>query len=72
MRDEHTHCPCNGVLLCNSCHGWAHAHPLEARGQGFIISRHTANPGGVVIRSYFGLLTLDCEGGYSYARTGLV
>ena len=72
MRDGHTHCPCNGVLLCNTCHVWAHSHPVMARGQGYIVSRHCSNPGGVVVKAWFGLIVLDCEGDYSYARTGLV
>ena len=37
--DAHTHCGCNLVLLCNACHRWAHAHPFEAKAEGFIIGR---------------------------------
>jgi hypothetical protein len=45
VRDEHTHCPCNGITLCgpgnnHGDHGWAHSNPFEARAQGLIISRH--------------------------------
>lgn len=68
--DEHQHCPCNGVLLCPTCHAWVHAHPFEARGLGLIVSRHTAVPGEVPVVSYFynpGLL-LQCEGGFNFKQ----
>ena len=68
MLDDHTHCACNGVLLCRTCHQWAHDHPHQARGCGFIVSRHTANPGGVIVRAYFGLVQMDCTGGFTYAK----
>ena len=28
----------NLVLLCRTCHSWAHANPEQARDQGYIIS----------------------------------
>lgn len=39
VRDEHTHCSCNGVWLCTPCHLAVHAQPLLARNSGFIVSR---------------------------------
>lgn len=44
VRDLHTHCPCNLVLLCTDCHTWAHAHPLNARLSGFIVSAAETEP----------------------------
>lgn len=47
-RRTHTQCSCNGITLCgpggNSCHQWAHAHPAEARAQGFIVSQAVSEP----------------------------
>lgn len=43
VRDTHTHCPCNLVLLCPTCHRDVHATPFSSRGEGFIVSRYV-NP----------------------------
>lgn len=32
----------NLVYLCRTCHSWVHAHPAEARGEGFIVSASVA------------------------------
>lgn len=64
VRDEHRHCTCNGVWLCTDCHQWVHSHPFEARGSGFIVSRHTPVPGTEPVQCVLrGLIVLDCEGG---------
>lgn len=68
MRDEHTHCPCNGVLLCNTCHEWVHRHPFDARGQGLIVSRAERNPGAVPVTAYYGTLRLECDGNFEYVH----
>lgn len=44
VRDEHTHHPGNGVLLCKTCHDWVHGHPAAAMDDGLILSRHEAEP----------------------------
>jgi hypothetical protein len=64
VRDTHRHCPCNGVLLCKSCHDWVHAHPFEARALGLIVSRHVAEPGSVPVSAPFTPRTilLACDG----------
>jgi hypothetical protein len=64
VRDLHQHCPCNGVLLCSSCHRWVHAHPFEARGLGLIVSRHVAEPWSVPASVPYTINTvlLTCEG----------
>lgn len=40
VHDLHTHCPCNCVLLCTTCHRDIHATPFSSRGEGFIVSRY--------------------------------
>lgn len=66
-RDEHTHCPCNGVWLCATCHGWVHAHPLEARAEGgFIVSRHVDQPGAVPVVTPWGVRVHGCDGTYVF------
>jgi hypothetical protein len=66
VKDAHQHCPCNGVLLCKSCHDWAHAHPFDARRVGFIVSRSEPEPGRAPVRTYHGVIVLDCVGGFEY------
>lgn len=64
VADEHTHCTCNGVLLCRKCHSWAHNHPLEAREQGWIVSVFEPSPRRVPVDSFRGVIYLTCSGGY--------
>lgn len=66
VKDEHQHCTCNGVLLCKTCHGWAHGHPIEARNTGFIVSAHQPDPGTEPVRSWLGEIRLDCFGEYKH------
>lgn len=66
VTDVHQHCPCNGVWLCTTCHTWAHAHPVEARRSGFIVSRHIDFPGVVVVHTPWGARQHNCGGGYLY------
>ena len=68
MRDEHTHCPCNGVWLCRTCHAWAHKNPIAAREAGYIVSRYVLNPGGTGIDAYFGRIFFECDGTWHYGR----
>ena len=62
VRDEHQHCTCNGVWLCNTCHAWAHKHPFEARAVGLIVSRHSLPFQVPVTCVRRGVILLDCEG----------
>lgn len=67
MRDALTHGPSNGILLCKTCHDWVHAHPLEARRFGWIVSRSTGDPGIVPVKAHFGWVLLDVTGSFDYA-----
>lgn len=65
VKDRHQHCPCNGVLLCRTCHRWAHAHPALAVKTGFIVSSYENDPGAVpVVNSRGVTVTLRCDGTY--------
>jgi hypothetical protein len=44
VRDDHTHCTCNCVLLCWRCHIEVHANPVAAKMSGWIVSRFTEFP----------------------------
>jgi 5-methylcytosine-specific restriction protein A len=67
VRDSHSHCPCNGVWLCSTCHTWAHSHPTEAREVGLILMRHQSPPGLSPFRTPTGWVLPDCEGGWTVA-----
>lgn len=64
VKDQHTHCPCNGVLLCGTCHQWAHANPFQARKEGWIISRYTDRPETVPVQTKWGGRTHNCDAGF--------
>lgn len=64
VRDDHTHCPCNGVWLCRGDHEWVHAHPMEARQGGFILSRVTAIPAVEPVETPWGMRLHSCDGTY--------
>lgn len=62
--DEHTHCPCNGVLLCRTCHAWVHGHPELAQGMGLIVSAYWS-PSMFPVQCFDGReWLLDCEGNF--------
>lgn len=62
VRDEHQHCPCNGIWLCATCHKWVHEHPFEARGHGWIVSRHKLPNAEPLQNMRFGWVMLTCSG----------
>lgn len=64
VKDEHQHCACNGVLLCRTCHTWAHAYPLEAKAKGYIVSQFQPSPGLTQVDAWHGAVTLWCDGSY--------
>jgi len=65
LRRSGDHRPCNLVLLCGSgttgCHGWAHAHPAEARLEGLIVPSW-ASPEFVPMKTYGGWVRLVPDG----------
>ena len=63
--DSHQHCPCNGILLCHTCHAWVHAYPFDARGSGWIVTRAQPEPWVVPVQRATGdhWMNLDCYGG---------
>ena len=67
VRDEHQHCPCNGVMLCGrgnvkGCHGYVHSNPERARALGLIVPRYVEDPRLVPVRTTTGWWILTCEG----------
>lgn len=66
VRDAHTHCACNGVWLCNTCHAQVHAEPFIARMMGWIVHRNEAEPGTVPVSTWYGVLLLQCDGGIEF------
>lgn len=72
VRDEHTHCTCNGIWLCSECHAWVHAHPLLARIAGWSVSRSQRQPGlePVDCIQHGGKVLLDCDGGFAPYEEG--
>ena len=66
VHNEHTHHPCNGILLCSACHRWVHANPFLARGSGLIVPRYVDHPADVSVDTYMGQMRLDCEGGFQW------
>jgi hypothetical protein len=61
----------NQITLCHTCHAWVHAHPEDARGGGWLVSRttdpaqvpvdHFCWPGQQVLLAGDGTVTL-CSG----------
>lgn len=62
VRASHRHCACNGVLLCRTCHRWAHANPAAARGTGFIVEQWEDEPMQVPQQRSDGWWVLRCDG----------
>lgn len=70
VRDGHTHCSCNGVMLCRTCHNWAHANPVEAEAQGFIVTQWQDFPGFVRVKAWAGWMEMDCLGEAEWKASG--
>lgn len=62
VRAAHRHCACNGVLLCGTCHRWAHANPEDARATGFVIQQWEDEPLHVPQFRTDGWWVLVCDG----------
>ena len=68
VRDGREHGYENCLSLCFTCHCWVHAHPLEARQAGFIVSMHEADVEMVVLASFMGPVILEVDGGIRWAQ----
>lgn len=68
VHDPHTHCACNGVNLCTTCHSWVHHNPFAAKKFGWIVSRHVEDPGMVPVQSAWGERLHSCAGGIVYVE----
>ncbi len=53
-RREAGHAVWTCILLCRTCHNWAHANPARARMTGFIISAHDPAGWERPIKAYWG------------------
>lgn len=56
---------CNRVTLCSGCHRWAHMHPQDAMGSGWIVSRYD-DPLKISVQHWMwpaGPILLDADGG---------
>lgn len=66
VRDAHTHCPCNGIWLCTTCHRDVHSHPVRSQGEGTIVSSFEQDPGTVVVNTPWGIRLHGCDGSITY------
>jgi hypothetical protein len=64
VRADHRHCACNGLLLCRTCHSWAHANPDEAQAVGSVVSQWVDEPFLVPLHTALGWWQLRCDGAY--------
>ena len=62
VHDDHTHCSCNGISLCNRCHTWVHAHPYEAITGGWIVPTWVLPTGVRMWTIRYGWVRLTCYG----------
>ena len=62
VRGPHRHCPCNGVLLCRTCHRWAHSRPDDAGEKGWIVSIYEDTPAAVPQHRPDGWWITLCDG----------
>lgn len=65
VHDDLTHTATNGVHLCVSCHTWVHAHPFEARRDGFIVSRYSDPSQEPFLHSSLGWVFIHENGNYA-------
>ena len=58
--------PSNLLTLCGSgttgCHGWTHAHPAQAREDGFLVSAYNDHPETTPVRTWKGWMLPDNTG----------
>lgn len=69
MRAAHRHCACNGLLLCRTCHSWAHANPDEALATGYVVSQWVDEPCIVPVHAW-GWWQVICDGSATFIEPG--
>lgn len=70
-RREGGHGLANCILLCRTCHQWAHANPLLAREQGFIVrANNDDDPAQTLVRAWWGWTWLTENGAYRPTPVG--
>jgi hypothetical protein len=62
VRDVHQHCACNGIMLCRTCHGWAHDNPEIAQMVGMIVRQFQPRPWRIPVRRLDGWWLQRCVG----------
>lgn len=66
---KHRHCACNGVWLCHTCHVAVHQNPEDARLYGFIVSQFVKDPGTIPVLTWYGVVTMDCQGFFTHFKS---
>lgn len=62
VRDEHTHSPANGVLMCRTCHQWVHANPAKAKTLGLVLTQWEPDPASKPVRTWRGWVEVTHDG----------
>lgn len=65
-RREAGHAVGNCVLLCSTDHKWAHANPVKAKADGYIVPPWEDDASAVPIKTFAGWATFDNEGGITF------
>ena len=67
-RREGGHGVANLILLCRTCHSWAHGHPARARDLGLIVSVYGPEPTDIPIQAWNGWMNLTDDGGFTWSK----
>jgi excisionase family DNA binding protein len=62
VQDTHTHCPCNLVRLCGTCHRDVTVHVEQAIADGWVVSAYETNPAAVPLHTPAGWRLHLCDG----------
>jgi hypothetical protein len=54
------------VLLCGTCHKWAHAYPTLAKAVGYIVAPWETDVPNVPIKTFMGWVKFDNDGGITF------
>ena len=59
----------NLVLLCGTCHRWAHKYPLLAKADGYIVDPSETDISSVPIDTFVGVVRFTIDGGATLVTT---